>query len=166
MGKLQENSGKLASAVISAALLVAVPFIYGKEGDELQAYKDVAGVWTICGGVTGVAPGTTLTAAQCGQLTQSTIGHFMQQVDSLLKVVVTPTTLAAHTSFAYNIGLGGYKGSKALTLTNAGNTAAGCLAMANWYTAGGVDCRVRANGCYGVVQRRDDEVKLCLEQIQ
>lgn len=168
MGRLQENKGKIVGGIIASALLIAIPFIYDKEGDKLEAYQDVAGVWTVCGGVTGSAaqPGVKMTQAQCRQLTQSTVGRFMFSVADLIQVPVKPETLAAHTSFAYNIGLGAYKGSKALTLTNAGKVAVGCRAMGNWYTAGGIDCRVHANGCYGIIKRRAEEIKLCLEGAQ
>lgn len=158
---------KITAATIALATLVAIPFIHDREGDKLESYEDVVGVWTICGGVTtGITPGVKMTQAQCDELTHSTIGKFMTQVASKIAVDVTPKTLAAHTSFAYNIGVSGYGSSKALKLTNAGDLADGCRAMGNWYTAGGRDCRVRANNCYGVVARRNDEIKLCLEGLK
>ncbi len=44
--------------VLGAAMLVAVTFIIAKEGERLEAYRDIAGVWTICHGETlGVKPG-------------------------------------------------------------------------------------------------------------
>lgn len=157
---------KITAATIAAAALVAIPFIHDREGDKLESYADVGNVWTICGGVTaGIKPGMRMTQAQCDELTHSTIGQFMSQVAGKLTVEVPAKTLAAHTSFAYNVGLAGYAGSKALKLTNAGDLKGGCRAMANWYTAGGRDCRVRSNNCYGVVQRRAAEVKLCLEEL-
>lgn len=153
----------LGASVIAAAILIASPFIGDHEGDKLTSYEDVAGVWTVCEGVTGptIKPGLKMSVQQCNELDQSTIGQFMEKVTSLIKVPVTPETLAAHTSFAYNIGMTGYARSKTLKLTNAGNIVAGCQAMANWETAGGVNCAIKTNGCYGLVQRRNDEIKLC-----
>lgn len=154
---------KISAGVIATALLAAIPFITDREGESLESYQDVVGVWTICNGEThGVKPGDRRTQDECRQLTQSRVGQFMTAVAQNLTVEVSSSTLAAHTSFAYNIGLSGYAGSKALKLTNAGDPKAGCLAMGNWYTAGGRDCRIRANNCYGLVQRRNDEIKLCL----
>lgn len=162
MAKLQGNKGKIAASTIAAAMLAATPFIGQHEGYRLDSYEDVVGVWTVCSGIAGVSPNIHMTRGQCDSLNKSTIGMFMSQVVGKLNVDVSPKTLAAHTSFAYNIGIAGYSRSKTLKLTNAGEIEQGCNAMANWETAGGMDCNVRANNCYGVVQRRNDEIKLCL----
>lgn len=160
---------------MAAALLLAVPFIIDKEGESLVAYRDVVGVWTICHGETnGVREGDQATREQCRLLTQSRVGQFMQKVDNLIVPEVKPETLAAHTSFAYNIGLGGYSTSQALKLTNSGYVNQGCHAMMNWngLTIKGVryDCnrpenQKKINGCRGLVNRRVDEVKLCMGAI-
>lgn len=166
---LQANKGKIISAsVLAAAAMIALPFIGDKEGDKLQSYKDVVGVWTICEGVTGVfvLPDEELTQTQCDTLNKSKIGQFMAEVANKLTVPVSPETLASHTSFAYNIGITAYARSSTLKLTNAHKIAQGCRAMAKWETAGGRDCTVRENGCYGLVVRRNDEIKLCLEGVK
>lgn len=158
------KTGALGGTIIAAAMLIAAPFIGDHEGDKLDSYEDVAGVWTICEGVTGpdIKPGLKMTAEQCDSLNQSEIGQFMTKVADRITVPVSAETLAAHTSFAYNIGIAGYTGSKALKETNAGKISKGCKDMANWYTAGGMDCRNKANNCYGLIERRNDEIKLCL----
>lgn len=163
MGKLQANKKTVGAGIIAAALLTAIPFIGDHEGDKLDSYEDVVGVWTICEGVTGktVRPGEKLSKSQCDALDKSTIGQFMTKVASRITVAVSPETLAAHTSFAYNIGIAAYSRSKTLTYTNQGKLAQGCKAMGNWEVAGGKDCNIRENGCYGLVLRRNDEIKLC-----
>lgn len=168
MAQLQANKKVIGGGVLALALMAAIPFIGDHEGDRLSSYKDVVGVWTICEGVTGklVHAGEKLTNSQCDELDKSEIGQFMTQVASNLTVEVSPLTLAAHTSFAYNIGISGYKRSKTLRLTNEGQPRLGCQAMANWKIAGGLDCSIKANGCYGLVKRRNDEINLCLSGIQ
>lgn len=158
----------IGGGLIAAALLIASPFIGDHEGDKLDSYEDVAGVWTVCEGITGpdIKPGLKMTAQQCDTLNKSEIGQFMARVAQHLTVTVSPETLAAHTSFAYNIGIAGYAGSKTLKDTNAGKLAKGCKDMANWETAGGQDCRIRESNCYGLVERRNDEIKLCLSGIK
>lgn len=157
------SKGIFGSGVLAGALLIAIPFVTDHEGESLKSYQDVVGVYTICNGETaGVKPGMKKTQAECEELTKSQVGQFMRGVAAKITFVVQPQVLAAHTSFAYNIGIVGYARSSALALTNAGDIAAGCRAMRKWITAGGKDCRVQANGCYGLVRRRDDEVKLCL----
>lgn len=158
---------KGGTAAIASAMLLAIPFIVDREGESLESYRDVVGVWTICHGETaGVKPGQRATKEECQQLTNSRVGQFMTQVQGMLAVSVAPQTLASHTSFAYNVGLAGYARSMTLRETNKGNIAAGCWAMANWYTAGGKDCRIRRNGCYGLVTRRKDEINLCLSGLK
>lgn len=168
MDRLQATKAVLGAGVLAAALYIVSPFIATHEGDKLDSYEDMAGVWTVCEGVTGpnVTPGIKMTAAQCDGLNKSEIGGFMTKVANRLNVTVSPETLAAHTSFAYNIGIAGYSRSKTLLLTNQGKLTKGCLAMANWETAGGLDCTVKSNGCYGLVMRRNDEINLCLVGIQ
>lgn len=161
------NKAKIGAAIFAAALVAAVPFIGDREGESLQAYKDSVGVWTVCRGETmGVSPEDKLTKQQCDLLTQTRIGIFMSQVVAKLAVPLSPETLAAHTSFAYNIGLEGYGRSTTLRLTNAGEPKNGCYAMMKWITAGGRDCSVRSNNCYGLFLRRQDEVKLCLQGVK
>ena len=163
------NATRIAhgSAALIAAMLIAVPFVTDREGESLKAYQDVGGVWTICHGETsGVTAEQVATKEACDALTRSRVGQFMTRVRALQTVELSPATLAAHTSFAYNIGTAGYARSTTLRLTNSGNLAAGCRAMANWYTAGGKDCRVRSNNCYGVINRRNDEIALCLSGVR
>ncbi len=161
------NKGKISASIIAAALACCLPFINIHEGESLESYEDVVGIWTICHGITkGIQPGMTKTAAECDDLTKSTLAQFMDQVAAAMTITPTPELLAAHTSFAYNIGIAGYRSSAALRETNKGHLAAGCLAMGNWYTAGGKDCRIKANNCYGVVNRRNDEIKLCLSGVK
>lgn len=157
---------KRTAAVLAASLLITVPFIFDHEGESLSSYEDVAGIWTICHGVTGgVIPGMVMTPKECEQLSQSAVGQFLQAVSNDLQIEVSAPFLAAHTSFAYNIGLAGYKRSSALRLANAGQFEASCESMMLWHTAGGKDCRIRANNCYGVIARRQDEIALCLSGI-
>lgn len=152
---------------IAVALAAAIPFIIDREGESLEAYRDAVGVWTICHGETyGVTPGTKLKKEDCRALSQSRIGMFMLQIVPLIERDIPPKTLAAHTSFAYNIGVAGYARSTALKETNAGRLATGCRAMGNWYKAGGKDCRIRSNGCYGLIKRRNDEIALCLAGVE
>lgn len=154
---------KIGITIVAAALIAAVPFITDREGESLEAYKDSVGVLTICRGETfGVSANDKLTKEECAALAQSRIGMFMLQIVPLIENEVSPKTLAAHTSFAYNIGIDGYRRSTTLRLTNAGDLRGGCQAMMKWLTAGGKDCSVRENNCYGLYLRRQDEVKLCL----
>jgi len=169
------KTAKIVGGGSLAALLIAVPFIADREGESLKSYRDVVGVWTICNGETlGVKQGMTMTKQQCRQLTESRVGQFMQKVFALNRTPLPAKTLAAHTSFAYNIGIAGYTRSSALKFNNSGNLQAGCKAMVNWngLTKNGIkyDCNdpinLKINGCKGLVNRRTDEIKLCLSGLE
>jgi lysozyme len=157
------TKARIASAVFAIAVGICTPFVIKHEGESLVAYKDPVGILTICHGETlGVIPGMKMTKQECAENTRRRIAEFMRHVDLLIVPEVPPEVLAAHTSFAYNIGVNGYERSQTRNLTNRGQFVAGCKAMLNWYMAGGRDCRIRKNNCYGVYARRQDEVKLCL----
>ncbi len=168
--KLVRNT---ALALVGAAMVAAVPAIKGHEGLELTAYRDVAKVWTYCYGETLKADGTpvqqgdTATKAQCDARADQRILDFMKQVAIEIKVPVTANVLAAHTSFAYNVGINAYRRSSTLNRTNAGDLAGGCYAMSNWryVTKGNVkyDCAIKANKCTGLYSRRIEEINLCME---
>ena len=136
-------------------MVVALPFIQTREGTKLTAYQDIANVWTICSGVAYVPKGTVYTEAQCTDLDRETIGKHMKQVASELKVPVSAKTLAALTSFHYNIGDAGFRRSTTLRYFNNNEPEGGCRAMILWNKVGN---RVSA----GIVNRRQAEIKLCL----
>ncbi len=160
------NKSKIAGWVITAAAVIASQFIPAEEGNKLKSYPDGAGVWTICEGVThGIGPGMVMTEEECSDLNKSAREEYQAAVVDALRVEVTPQILAAHTSFAYNVGKGGYRKSMTLRETNKGNFAAGCRAMMNYHSSGGKDCRVRGGGCYGLYGRRQREINLCLSGV-
>ena len=154
----------VASGIASNAefLAVAVPFVGKWEGLRLAAYRDIVGVWTVCYGETkGVRPGERYTKAECDAM----LARELISYRSRLHRYFSPETLAArlpvhrdtaYTSLAYNVGVGGAGKSTATRRLNAGDIAGGCEAIAWWNRAG--DRIVR-----GLVNRRSDEVALCLQ---
>lgn len=158
---------RVIGALATAAALIATPFIKIDEGERLVAYSDPVGIPTICSGATeGVKLGMKMSKEECDELTEMLVSRFAADVGERIRVPVSPVTMAAHVRFAYNIGINAYSRSQALKKTNAGDIAGGCRAMLNWYTAGGRDCRIKQNGCYGLINRRNSEVKQCLAGIQ
>lgn len=114
------------------------------------------------------------TSEQCDDMTKATVTEFMTEVVGMIQVPIAAETLAAHASFAYNIGIEGYKRSTALRLTNADDTKGGCNAMMNWSALTikkiKYDCRIQqnqinVNGCRGLINRRNEEIKLCLSGV-
>lgn len=157
---VSKNFKRLGIATIAGAILVATPFIVQVEDSKLDSYQDIAGVWTVCSGETyGVEQNIKLTKEECAALTQSRIGVFMFDIIPHITQNLSADTLAAHTSFAYNIGIEGYKRSTTLRLTNKGDIVGGCRAMALWNK---VDGKVSK----GLVNRRNKEIALCVKGIK
>lgn len=157
-----------AVSLVAAVSAAVIPFLHIHEGTRLESYPDVGTVWTICSGVTTIAgkpvkPGMKVTQAQCDDLDKATASGFVAEVATRINIPVSEKQLISHVTFAYNIGIGAYKKSKTLRYTNAGDPAAGCRAMMNFYTAGGKDCRIRSSNCPGLITRRQSEMNQCLE---
>lgn len=111
-----------APSLTDAAMSLIKPFIEQKEGDQLTAYRDSGGTWTIGYGHTvGVTQGMTITQAQADAMFATDLMAFASGVLPLLTKIPTTGQFAAMISLAYNIGLGGFKTSSVRTAHNAGN---------------------------------------------
>lgn len=146
-----------ATTTAAAAVLIASPFTAHHEGLRLQAYLDPVGIPTICYGETqNVSIGMTKTKQECDALFTVRLGFFAMGVNTLVNVSMTPHTHAALTSFSYNVGLGAFSKSTLLKKLNAGDLQGACDGLLEWNKAKGVVLP-------GLVKRRQDERKLCLE---
>jgi len=143
-------------------LIEAVPLVARWEGKRNSAYRDIVGVWTICYGHTkDVRAGQRMTDRQCADL----LAQELLEYRLGLRRYFTPETVAsrlpakrdaAFVSLAYNVGIRGTGRSTATRRLNAGNVPGACEALTWWNRAGGRIIR-------GLVRRRTDERKLCLD---
>ena len=141
---------------ITAAVLIATPFIAKHEGLRNWAYLDPISKPTICYGSTvGVRMGDYKTTKQCDELLEKEVLQFMQQVDREILIPVKPNVLAALTSWAYNVGMANVKSSTLLKKLNAGDIAGACRELPRWVYAKGKKLN-------GLVKRRQEEMELCL----
>lgn len=130
------------------------------EGLKLQAYKDVAGIWTIGYGLTRYPDGTKvkqgdkITQQQAEAYFQETLQKFAQGVEDSIKTKVNNNQFAALVSFAYNVGLNAFKESTLLKLVNENpNNPAIEAQFMRWVNAGGRPVQ-------GLVNRRRHEANL------
>lgn len=145
-----------------------------KEGSRTKAYLDGAGIWTVCRGLTRiydrpVVPADRLTVAECDRLDELEQAKGLEEMRLLVKPEVwetlSPAARAGLASWCvHNIGASKCSKSTALRRLNEGKRNEACAAITLWIKDGGKDCRDRANGCFGQVDRRQLEDELCLLQ--
>lgn len=158
------------AAFLGAVTLVGAPVTLLNEGVRLAPYYDSVGVLTWCGGETEVGYKPQFTYDECSTLFKIRYGYYSERTlgfyNEKAKAVVTPEVHAAMTDMSYNIGLNGLKKSSMIAQLNLGNVQGACNSILLYYKAGGKDCRVRSNNCYGVWERRLKMNKLCKGGLQ
>ncbi|MGL5966562.1 MAG: lysozyme [Kluyvera sp.] len=169
------NRAKLSAAMLSliatgaTAPVLFDQFISEKEGNALVAVMDPGGVWSLCHGVTvidgkRVVKGMTATEAQCKKVNAIERDKALAWVDRNIKVPLTEPQKVGIASFCpYNIGPGKCMPSGFFRKLNAGDRKGACVEIKRWIFDGGRDCRLtkgQKNGCYGQVERRDQESAL------
>lgn len=172
---MASTRAKLSAAMLSliaagaSAPVLFDQFISEKEGNVLVAVMDPGGVWSLCHGVTvidgkRVVKGMTATEAQCKKVNAIERDKALAWVDKNIKVPLTAPQKAGIASFCpYNIGPGKCFPSTFYKRINAGDRKGACEAIRWWIKDGSRDCRLtkgQKNGCYGQVERRDQESAL------
>ena len=141
------------------------------EGCKLDAYRDIAGVWTIGYGHTGpnVTQGLKWTQDRAEEQLAGDVAERVPQVLDACIVEPNENQLAAMVCLAFNIGMGwkgkrgprdrdGFRQSTVLRLHNQSNFTGAASAFAMWNKAGG---QVRA----GLTRRRASEMALYLTPV-
>lgn len=152
----------------AAAIAVATPFIIGWEGSDPVAKHfpiDPPGVITVCNGITnydlpGLKVGMKFSKDECADLLAKAIPKYAAVIDKCVKVGVSDHTRAALYSAAYNLGAGTVCKSSMVRKINAGDLQGGCDALRLYNTAR--NTRGERKVLRGLVNRREDERKLCL----
>lgn len=158
------TKSKIAAGVISVAALVS-PFVSGWEGRSLKAYRDIAGIVTICDGDTNdVRMGQTATHEECNARLIKQLQIHEKGMLKCIGVALPSKTQQAFLSFTYNVGVGAFCNSKSVAARiNAGDVRGACEGLMTWNKA-------RVNGVLrevqGLTNRRKAERKLCLEGLR
>lgn len=153
---------KLLAAAGGGAMIIATVFLGGKDGVEgrkYEAYKDVAGVWTVCDGHTGtdIIRGKRYTDQECDQLLWKDLQPAKRAVDKLVKVPLNEYQRAALYSFVFNVGSDAFSKSTLLRKLNNGDQDGACDEMRRWVYAGGMKWK-------GLQNRREMERSMCLAE--
>jgi lysozyme len=169
-GRISRYSGRRSLAAVGLILAVAGPIMSLKEGDMrkyLRAYPDVVYGWslpTVCEGHTGpdVTRTTVFTLQQCQDLKSADLIETFMQLDKCMRLDMEINQLAAFLLLAINNGAARVCRSTIPTKVKQYRMPEACATILEFYKAGGKDCRDRANNCYGIVLRRQDEYTLCM----
>lgn len=152
---------KRAGIGITVAGSLAIGLIGGFEGLRTRAYLDVVGIPTVCFGETrGVRLGDQYTPDQC----RAMLGDALIEFETgMRKCLVAPDMIpdkpyVAFLSLTYNIGTRAFCGSTVARRANAGDLRNACNAIVVWNKA-------RGRVISGLVKRRAEEQKLCLEGV-
>jgi lysozyme len=141
---------------------VGIALIKRFEGLELEAYKDIAGIWTIGYGHTGpdVQPGMRISEREAEELLKRDLRPREEAVEKLASVSLNQNEFDALVSFIYNVGIEAFRKSTARRRLNANDRVGAAEALTWWNkaTVGGVLREVR-----GLTRRRAAERALFLE---
>lgn len=160
-----EVKKKFAAVAFAGALAASATFIAPSEGIKFKAYQDIGKVWTVCRGHTGpdVIKNKWYTEAQCAALFKTDLWVAMNGVlTHVQREDIPESVLVSYTSFAFNVGVQKFQTSTMGKLAKSGKYKESCAEFQRWKFAGGHDCSVRSNNCYGVWERRLDEESYCL----
>ncbi|ATN93850.1 putative endolysin [Escherichia phage SRT8] len=156
----------VAATVISAALVLVPGLLEEIEGIRYKPYKDIAGIWTVCSGITGkdVILGKTYTKKECDALLYKHIEVAKRHVDSAVKVPIPDTMRAALYSFTFNVGGGAFRKSTLLKDVNAGRFTKACSRLYDWvYFYNPKTGKMEKSR--GLKNRRDIEYKFCMKEL-
>ncbi|MGL4486152.1 MAG: lysozyme [Yersinia sp. (in: enterobacteria)] len=151
---------KISLVVVGGAMAIAIVLLGGKdglEGREYTAYRDVAGVITVCDGHTGrdIIAHKTYTDVECDELLQQDLKPVFAAIERSISVPMSDHRKAALASFGYNVGISALTRSALVKKLNKGDTTEACDELRRWVHAGGKVWR-------GLVHRREVERELCL----
>ena len=129
------------------------------EGCYLKAYKCPAGIWTIGWGHTSdagpplVVEGMVISRSEASTILDNDLSAVSYDVNSVVKVPLTPNQSDALISFVFNIGIGAFTKSTLLKRLNSGNYDSVPEQLMRWTKGGGRELP-------GLVRRRQAESTL------
>lgn len=146
-----------ALAAVLALSASGLAFIKGNEATRFAPYLDSVGVPTVCTGHTGkVDMSRYYTVKECDELLAKDTHWSVDTVRQAVRVPVYQSQFDSLVDFCFNVGARACRTSTLFAKLNAGDARGAAKQFLVWHFARGKDCRVRANDCYGVWQRRLD----------
>ena len=140
------------------------------EGYRAKPYRDSVGVPTIGIGTTQYPDGSRVKMTDNAITKEQAITYARAHVSkdeikfrhSLPNVALGQNEYDAYMSFLYQFGAGNWNKSSMRRELLKGNHKAACQALLRYKYAGGRDCSIRKNNCYGVWTRQKERYKTCM----
>lgn len=157
----------VVALILAASTLVDIGFNEGFEGKAkppVPGDRDTYGFGaTTRADGSPVRAGDTITPERAlVELYKQVEGTYAAAVKRCLTAPVTLYEYASLIDGSYNAGTGAICRSPMIAKFNAGDYEGACEAFSGWReTVNGKSCRDRANGCYGLVNRRNWERDKC-----
>lgn len=157
--------GGASLKITAAALALLAGSLAFFEGGQIQTpYYDSIGVLTVCEGITGpaVIKGKKYSTQECDKLRDDYVTKMSARMSQCLGgTALSDNEWVAWGNFSYNVGENAFCRSTAARLLREGKKYQACTQISKWVYAGGRDCRIRKNNCYGIVKRRVWEQAMC-----
>lgn len=131
------------------------------EGLRLEAYRDVAGIWTIGYGHTGdlAHEDSVITEAKAEWLLRQDVSWSERAVDDIVKVSLSQNEFDALVSLVFNIGVGNFQSSTCLRRLNNKDRNGAAMAL-QWFNKARIGGELQEVA--GLVRRRAAEAELFL----
>lgn len=163
MSLKQSLSDSISRRLMGGLFAVSAGVVVVNEGTSYDAYRDGAGVWTICHGETqGVKRGDKATPAQCDAQLKKSLAQHSTALEGLPEST-KDVALVGSLDLAYNIGVYAFRNSTVKRKLMQGDYAGAGKAVLAWryITRNGkkYDCSTLVRGkpnkvCYGLWLRR------------
>ena len=137
---------------LSAAGLIAIA---SHEAYSPKPYVDLAGIWTNGFGNTHNAQHNVTVPQALDQLNTNSL-EAQAAVTNCITKPLTQSQFDAFVDFTFNVGSNAFCKSTVVKKFNSGDVAGSCGELFRWVYVG----KVKVNG---LVKRRNDEYKLCME---
>ncbi|MFM0058501.1 glycoside hydrolase family protein [Paraburkholderia phytofirmans] len=161
----QPRKRTLAAVIGAAAASALIGLTASQEGVRLTPYNDALAhdVQTVCFGDTTVKM-RPYTLNECKAMLSDRLADYAEAVRSITPGfdALTDGQKVAVVDGVYNFGLENYRGSTLRRMYIAKQFPAACQQFYRWRFVAGKDCAVAANGCGGIVTRRNLERAACL----
>jgi len=108
-------------------------FIGDWEGEELVAYQDVKGIWTIgIGHIINVQEGMVITKEKMFELFRQDVERYVEAINNSVTVALSQRQYDALVSLCFNIGISGFERSTVCRRLNEGNYLGAADAFLMW----------------------------------